>query len=65
MARSVSARPRTTITAFINLLAVLQQNPGAAWQDLLGGIDVTVDTGGAGDQAVDTGDGDEFASFKM
>jgi hypothetical protein len=57
--------PRTTITAFINVLAVLEQNPGAAWQDLLGGIDVAVDTGGAGDQEVETGDGDEFASFKM
>lgn len=27
--------PRTTITAFIGLLAVLEQNPGAAWQKLL------------------------------
>jgi hypothetical protein len=27
--------PRTTITAFIGLLAVLEQNPGAAWQALL------------------------------
>jgi hypothetical protein len=27
--------PRTTITAFIGLLAVLEQNPGVAWQELL------------------------------
>jgi hypothetical protein len=27
--------PRTTITAFLGLLAVLEQNPGAAWQALL------------------------------
>lgn len=27
--------PRTTITAFIGLLAVLEQNPGAEWQELL------------------------------
>jgi hypothetical protein len=27
--------PRTTITAFIGLLAVLEQNPGAKWQELL------------------------------
>jgi hypothetical protein len=27
--------PRTTITAFLGLLAVLEQNPGAAWQTLL------------------------------
>lgn len=57
--------PRTTITAFVNLLAVLEQNPGAAWQDLLGGIDVAPDTGGAADQAVDAEDNDEFTSFKM
>ena len=57
--------PRTTITAFINLLAVLEQNQGAAWQDLLGGIELTADTGGAGDQAVDVDEGDEFTSFKM
>lgn len=57
--------PRTTITAFINLLAVLEQNPGSAWQALLGGTEVSVDTGGAGDQAFEAEDGDEFASFKM
>lgn len=57
--------PRTTITAFINMLAVLEQNPGAAWQDLLGGIEISADTGGAADQQVETDEGDEFASFKM
>lgn len=57
--------PRTTITAFINMLAVLDQNPGAAWQDLLGGIEVAADNGGVTDQQVETDDGDEFASFKM
>ena len=57
--------PRTTITAFINMLAVLDQNPGAAWQDLLGGIEVAADNGGVADQQVEADDGDEFASFKM
>lgn len=57
--------PRTTITAFINLLAVLEQNAGAAWQELLGTIDVAADTGGKGDQVAGTDEGDEFASFKM
>ena len=57
--------PRTTITAFINMLAVLEQNPGAAWQDLLGGIEVAADIGGVADQQVDADDSDEFASFKM
>lgn len=57
--------PRTTITAFINLLAVLEQNAGATWQDLLGGIDVLPDTGATGDLAVEAEGDDEFASFKM
>jgi hypothetical protein len=56
--------PRTTITSFINMLAVLEQNPGAAWQDLLGGVEVLPDTGGIADQVVEVGE-DEFASFKM
>jgi len=57
--------PRTTITAFINLLAVLEQNAGATWQELLGGIDVVPDTGATGDQVVEAEGDDEFASFKM
>ncbi len=57
--------PRTTITAFINLLAVLEQNAGATWQDLLGGIDVLPDTGATGDLAIEAEGDDEFASFKI
>lgn len=57
--------PRTTITSFINLLAILEQNPGTAWQELLGGVEVLPDTGGNADLAVEGEGGDEFASFKM
>lgn len=57
--------PRTTITSFINLLAVLEQNPGAAWQGLLGGIDVAADVGGASDKNLANEDIEEFTSFKM
>jgi hypothetical protein len=35
--------PRTTIRAFINLLAVLEQNPDASWKELLGQLDVQKD----------------------
>ncbi|THJ45016.1 ATP-binding protein [Aeromonas veronii] len=55
--------PRTTITAFINLLAVLEQNPGADWKELIGFTDVTADTGAELDAA--TEDDDEFASFQL
>ncbi len=55
--------PRTTITAFINLLAVLEQNPGADWKQLLGQVDIAPDTGGSGDLTVDPDD--ELASFTL
>lgn len=55
--------PRTTITAFINLLAVLEQNPGADWTSLLDGIEVTKDTAGDTEKQVD--EDDELASFKL
>lgn len=59
--------PRTTITAFINLLAVLEQNPGASWQALLGQVQVEKDTGAINELPTDdlkSGD-DELASFKL
>lgn len=36
--------PRTTITAFISLLAVLEQNPNTQWNDLIAALDVPPDT---------------------
>jgi hypothetical protein len=60
--------PRTTITAFVNLLAVLEQNPDAGWRGLLGQVEVATDEGGIGDIHVETGDqgaGDELASFRL
>jgi hypothetical protein len=32
--------PRNTVTAFVNMVAVLQQNPGVEWTDLIEKIDV-------------------------
>ncbi|MDV6345334.1 ATP-binding protein [Nitrosomonas sp. Is37] len=57
--------PRTTITAFINLLAVLEQNAGTTWQDLLGSIEVVADNGATDDQLVESEGDEEFASFKL
>jgi hypothetical protein len=64
--------PRTTITAFVNLLAVLDQNPGTDWKSLLGEVSVTKDEGGAADLALETesvaaipASDDEFAKFKL
>lgn len=55
--------PRTTITSFINLLAVLEQNPGADWKALLGKVEVEVDHGGDHDLTVEPDD--ELAAFKI
>ncbi|MCM5526083.1 BREX system ATP-binding domain-containing protein, partial [Xanthomonas hortorum] len=55
--------PRTTITAFINLLAVLEQNPGTAWQTLIGEVEVKEDHGGDEDLTVQADD--KLASFKL
>jgi hypothetical protein len=56
--------PRTTITAFVNLLSVLEQNPNADWKELLGQVEVKRDEGAASDLAVESGS-DELASFKL
>lgn len=55
--------PRTTITAFINLLAVLEQNSSADWRELVNYLEVEQDGGGATDVAVE--DDDELTSFKL
>ncbi|HTB81282.1 MAG TPA: ATP-binding protein [Opitutaceae bacterium] len=64
--------PRTTITAFVNLLAVLDQNPGTDWKSLLGQVTITKDNGGAADFAVEAesaagapASDDQFAKFKL
>lgn len=55
--------PRTTITAFINLLAILEQNPGTDWRDLIGSVEVARDNGGASDLTVEQDD--ELATFEL
>jgi hypothetical protein len=55
--------PRTTITAFINLLAVLEQNPGTDWQALIGEVEVKEDHGGNADLEVQADD--DLTSFKL
>lgn len=64
--------PRTTIMAFVDLLAVLEQNPDVSWQTILTGVDVHADPGAnpiAGEQI--GGDGeeepveDDLARFKL
>lgn len=55
--------PRTTITAFISLLAVIEQNPTADWRTLLGAVELAKDEAGQQDLEVEADD--ELASFKL
>jgi P-loop Domain of unknown function (DUF2791) len=60
--------PRTTVKAFVQLLAVLEQNPGAKWRKVLGGIEVAADTGNAGgteDTQTGTDGSDELTSLRI
>ena len=72
--------PRNTVTAFVNLLSILEQNPGTNWADLIEAIEVAPDGGddlsdivdededrggiGSG-AALDSEDEDDLASFKL
>lgn len=48
--------PRTTITSFINLLAVIEQNEDASWASLMGQVDVSLDVRGQEDLVVQADD---------
>lgn len=57
--------PRTTIRAFVQLLAVLQQNPGSKWSALIGTVEIEPDR----DENEPTPDkstgGDELTTFRL
>jgi hypothetical protein len=57
--------PGTTIVTFINLLAVLEQNTGTDWRQLLGQMEMHNDTGGMHDQELIIEGEDELVSFKQ
>jgi hypothetical protein len=71
--------PRNTVTAFVSLLSVLEQNPQANWHELLGAVTVAVERNpdiegeieddGGGDDNGDGGgvatDEDDLASFRI
>jgi hypothetical protein len=58
--------PRNTVRSFVQLLSVLEQNPGADWASMVGGVEVAKDDGAALDKAPATGgDFDDLASLKL
>jgi hypothetical protein len=61
--------PRTTITSFINLLSVLEQNPQAGWCELLGAVEVVKDEGPVSEEIDEPSETpaatDDLASFRL
>ncbi|CCQ74219.1 ATP-binding protein [Magnetospira sp. QH-2] len=62
--------PRNTAKAFVNLLSVLEQNPGTEWADLLGATEIEVDVplDDALDEvpgAIADESGDELTRFRL
>lgn len=59
--------PRSTIKAFVQLLAVLDQNPGTDWRSLLGDIELASDADdGYGDEGNSgAGADDELSSLRL
>lgn len=64
--------PRTTIKAFVQLMAILDQNPDTGWQELLGGMAVEHDRDPqldlvqrADDESAEAEGDDELASFRL
>jgi hypothetical protein len=55
--------PRTTITSFVHFLSVLEQNPGANWQEMLDAVTVAGDQSNGNDGDMD--EADELASFQL
>ena len=55
--------PRTTIKSFADLLAMLEQNSGSSWESIVGDVDIIADTEISGN--AETGDSEDFASFKL
>jgi hypothetical protein len=57
--------PRTTIKTFLDLLAVLEQNPETKWSDYIEQLEVRKDDGGAQDRLPEPADEDELTSFRL
>ena len=64
--------PRNTVTAFVNMLSIIDQNPGTVWQDLVGDVKIKADAGEdlsdivAEDASKSGQEGDdELASFRL
>jgi len=55
--------PRNTIKAFLDLLAVLEQNPQADWRGLIGEVNLSTETNT--DEGPEIGDDDELCTLRL
>lgn len=55
--------PRTTIKSFADLLALLEQNPGSSWENIVGEVAIEVDTDSG--LTANSDSDDDFASFRL
>jgi len=55
--------PRTTIKSFADLLALLDQNPGSSWENIVGEVAIEVDTDSG--LSANSDSEDDFASFRL
>jgi hypothetical protein len=57
--------PRSTIRAFVHMLAVLEQNPGTRWQDLLEEIPIVKDAPDTGEGEMGSDGDDELSTLRL
>ena len=57
--------PRNTVKEFVNLLAVLEQNPEADWRNLIGSADPSRDYEDKMSEKSNDGSHDQLATFKL
>jgi len=57
--------PRNTIKAFVQFLAVLEQNPGTDWRSLIGGVDIADDTGEDDSLLDNEGSDDDLSTIRL
>ena len=57
--------PRNTVTAFVDLLAVIEQNPGTDWRSLVGSVEVAAESDSDAAAAPQGEDDDDLATFRL
>ncbi len=71
LGESLYRTPRTVIREFVNLLSILEQNPGTSWQTVLPNIQIEEDTNpdlellGDDQESPRSGSDDELSSFRL